>query len=92
MSTVLTKPPGFDPRTTYELRRSRTDRPCDDYPQSSAIVIRKGDLYVLCTEFPGGESGFADSAGHPVRLRLCMECAPRWVTEQLPAPSTLREK
>lgn len=81
---TLTKPSGFDRRTRYEFVRSSIDRPCDDYPQSSAINIRKGDLYLLCTEFPGGESGYADAAGHPVRLRLCMDCAPRWALEQMP--------
>lgn len=83
MSAVLTKPAGFDRRTRYEVVRSSIDRPCDDYPYSSVTNIRKGELYLLCTEFPGGESGFADSAGHPVRLRICMACAPRWAVEQL---------
>lgn len=81
--TVLTKPAGFDPRTRYEIVRSTIDRACDDYPYSSAINIRKGDLYLLCTEFPGGESGYADSAGHPVQLRICMDCAPAWARDQV---------
>ena len=33
--------------------------------------IRKGSDHVIATEFPGGEAGYADSAGHPVRWRIC---------------------
>ena len=83
MSTLLTKPAGLDHRTSYEIVRSNIYRPCDDYPQSDALVIKRGDPYLLCTEFPTGASGYADSAGHPVRLHVCMDCAPRWVVEQV---------
>lgn len=32
--------------------------------------IELGTTYVLATEFPGGEAGYADYAGHPVRMRV----------------------
>ena len=41
-------------------------------------VIKPGELYVEHTEFPGGESGYADTAGHPVRMAECRECAERY--------------
>lgn len=34
-------------------------------------VIEKGAEHVVVTEFPGDEAGFADLAGHPVRMRMC---------------------
>ena len=39
-------------------------------------VIRPGNRYLVHTEFPGDDGGgFADSAGHPVRLVECAKCA-----------------
>lgn len=32
--------------------------------------IAVGEQHVVATEFPGGEAGYADGAGHPVRLRV----------------------
>lgn len=60
--------------TTYRERivRARRARRCDDRG-----TIAAGELYLLCTEYPGGDSGYADSAGHPVRMRICQRCAPR---------------
>ncbi len=40
--------------------------------------IKQGDLYLEHKEFPGGEAGFADAAGHPVRLAECRACAERY--------------
>lgn len=37
--------------------------------------ILPGDVYMELTELPGGESGHADSAGHPVRMAVCASCA-----------------
>lgn len=37
--------------------------------------IRKGDPYLEHIEFPGGESGYATSAGRPVRMAECAACA-----------------
>lgn len=33
-------------------------------------AIEVGETYTIATEFPGGEAGYADFAGHPVRFRL----------------------
>jgi hypothetical protein len=38
-------------------------------------VISPGDRYLEHVEFPGGEGGYADSAGHPVRGAECGSCA-----------------
>lgn len=57
---------------TSRVRRARKMRLCDAYP---GRPIRPGELYVEHTEYPGGESGYADSAGHPVRMAECRDCA-----------------
>jgi hypothetical protein len=62
--------------STSRVRRARKSRHCgSDYigPQ-----IKPGDLYIEHTEFPGGESGYADAAGHPVRMAECRDCAERY--------------
>ncbi|PJE24754.1 MAG: hypothetical protein CK431_04475 [Mycobacterium sp.] len=41
-------------------------------------VIQPGELYIEWTEFPGGEAGYADMAGHPVRMAECRSCAERY--------------
>ena len=82
MTMKLTAPAGCDSKVTYEIRAARKEYRCDGYPASHATVIKVGELHLLCTEFPGGESGYADDAGKPVRLRLCMADAPLWVNEQ----------
>ena len=33
--------------------------------------IKRGSEHVIATEYPGGEAGYADSAGRPVRWRIC---------------------
>jgi len=33
-------------------------------------LIVPGEQYVVATEFPGGEAGYADAAGHPVRMAV----------------------
>lgn len=35
--------------------------------------IPVGTVHVVVTEFPGGEAGYADYAGHPVRMRVHAE-------------------
>lgn len=40
--------------------------------------IRAGQAYLVHTEFPGGDSGYADAAGHPVRMSECGDCARRY--------------
>jgi hypothetical protein len=39
------------------------------------FAIKPGDTYWRHTEFPGGDAGYADSAGHPVSMRECQPCA-----------------
>lgn len=34
------------------------------------LPIKVGTAYVLATEFPGGEAGYADYAGRPVRFTV----------------------
>ena len=36
--------------------------------------IQPGEVYLEAVEFPGGESGYATTAGHPVRMRVCAGC------------------
>lgn len=51
--------------------------------------IQRGELYVEHTEFPGGESGYADAAGHPVRMAECRACAERYGRGNLIAAAEL---
>ena len=57
---------GHFPNATQRHQRARKVYVCDWCQE--AIV--KGSVYVLATEFPGGEAGYADSAGHPVSWRI----------------------
>lgn len=67
-----------DSRSTQTYREqiltARKSRTCD----SAGCVerIEPGDQYLLAKEYPGGESGYADAAGKPIRLHLCRKCAP----------------
>lgn len=40
--------------------------------------IRPGETYLEHTEFPGGDSGYADAVGHPFRAGECADCARRY--------------
>lgn len=40
-------------------------------------AIPAGASHIVCKEFPGGEAGYADAAGHPVRMRI-HDAAPCW--------------
>ncbi|MCZ4557933.1 hypothetical protein O4215_20440 [Rhodococcus maanshanensis] len=40
--------------------------------------IQPGEVYLEHTEFPGGDAGYADAAGHPVRMAECADCARRY--------------
>lgn len=61
--------------TTSRVRRARKRHPgCGGHCRA----IQPGELYVEHTEFPGGESGYADGAGHPVRSAECADCAKRY--------------
>lgn len=63
--------------TTAKVRRARKPRraECGGYHGHD---IAAGELYIEHTEFPGGESGYADTAGHPVRMSECRSCAERY--------------
>ncbi len=54
-------------------RKSRKPRKC-----SCGNRIGIGDMYVEHTTFPGDDSGYADDAGHPVRIAECRPCAERY--------------
>lgn len=41
-------------------------------------TIQPGEYYLVHKEFPGGDAGYADSAGHPVRMAECSDCALRY--------------
>ena len=65
-------PPFVEPPCTRVVRRvART-------PRNGCHPIKPGDAYLEWTEFPGGEAGYADYAGHPVRMAECGECARRY--------------
>jgi hypothetical protein len=53
-------------RSEERHRKAARDHRC----QWCGKAIPKGSEYVVATEFPGGESGYADTAGHPVRMRI----------------------
>lgn len=59
--------------TTARRRVARRPRTC-----GSGHPIPAGAAYLLWTEFPGGEAGYADAAGHPVQMSECAECATRY--------------
>lgn len=59
---------------TERLVTARKRHQCEDYPPTTH-TIKPGEQYVIATEYPGGESGYADDAGHPVRIKLCTACA-----------------
>lgn len=62
--------------TTARPRTARKPHHCIScYPLRLTIAI--GDRYLEIKEFPGGESGYADSAKHPVRAAECEVCARR---------------
>lgn len=62
--------------TTATPRVARKPRHCIScYPLRWTIAV--GEHYLEIKEFPGGESGYADSAKHPVRAAVCEVCARR---------------
>lgn len=60
--------------TTVRRRVARKPRPCPGCDR----IIAPGATYLEHTEFPGGEAGWADAAGHPVRMSECADCATRY--------------
>lgn len=74
--------------STKTVRRvARTNRRCrwGDCHRS----IRVGEPYLHFVEFPGGESGYADYAGHPVSMDICHMCAKDGPDEGLLVPAGL---
>ena len=63
---------------TVRLRRARKHHKC---PCERAI--QPGEQYLEHKEFPGGKAGYADEAGHPVRVAECYRCAVRHGRESL---------
>lgn len=59
--------------TATVVRTARRAYYCGGCAKGTAI--QPGDRHLEHTEYPGGESGYADSAGHPVRMRECAPCA-----------------
>lgn len=49
---------------------ARRPHRCDYYVRC-VDGIRQGDRYLVATEYPGHDVGWADAAGHPVRWKLC---------------------
>jgi len=66
--------------SAIRLCRARKSYWCDS---CAARCIKPGQQYLLGTVFPGDDSGLADTAGHPVRLRECFECAERYGRDDL---------
>ncbi|MBB3752680.1 hypothetical protein FHT44_005192 [Mycolicibacterium sp. BK634] len=48
-------------------------------------------MYIEHTIFPGADSGYADTAGHPVRMAECRGCAERYGRGHLIASRELHE-
>src|SRR5690349_20563113 len=65
-------------RVTTRRRVARTSRPCGSCPEYARI--QPGDVYLEHTAFPGpgDDAGYATTAGHPVRLAECADCARRF--------------
>lgn len=45
--------------------------------------IEPGSEYVVATEYPGGDAGYADYAGHPVRMSVHAESSCHYCTERV---------
>lgn len=59
-----------------KVRRAAKTHSCEGYRcPRKPTRIKPGEHYLLCTEFPGGELGYADHAGHPIRFKYCADCA-----------------
>lgn len=40
-------------------------------------LVLAGERYLVHVELPGGDAGYADTAGHPVQMAECSRCAIR---------------
>lgn len=83
-------PPFVTPHHTRVVRRvARTPKRCSETWLFAGHPIKPGEVYLEWTEFPGGEAGYADSAGHPVRMAECADCATRYGRADLLRPPLL---
>ena len=70
----------------FTVRRRTARKP--HYAPCCRQWIKPGDVYLEHKEFPGGDAGYADNAGHPVRMPECAECARRYGRGHLLAAAT----
>jgi hypothetical protein len=71
-------------RLIVRRARKRHWADCDSYHR-----IKVGEYYLEGASMPGDDLGYADYAGHPVRLRECRACAERYGRGHLfPTPSS----
>lgn len=87
--------------SSEQERSPESDAPCRKGDRSQARHVRarkdhrcewcgkpipKGSDHVVATEFPGGDAGYADAAGHPVRMRIHGEPPCHYHGETRPLP------
>ena len=60
------------------ITRRRVARKAHACGWGTCRTIQPGEVYLEHVEYPGGEAGYADAAGHPVRLAECPDCANRY--------------
>jgi hypothetical protein len=60
--------------------RRRVARTCHECSWGRCRIIHSGETYLEHKSFPGAgdDAGWATSAGHPVRLAECSDCAIRY--------------
>lgn len=49
----------------------------------SCRTIQPGEAYLIHTTFPGDDSGYATTAGHPIKIAECSDCATRYGRAEL---------
>jgi hypothetical protein len=65
----------FDPALFYRRRTARKQHVCQWGSCPHDRTIQPGEAYFVLTEYPGGESGYADYARRPTRMNICGRCA-----------------
>ena len=61
---------------TTRVRTARKPHSC-----INSHRIAPGEVYLEHKEFPGADTGYADTAGHPVRMAECSACASRRIQD-----------
>lgn len=59
-----------EPHYRERIVTARRPHRCNNYPRC-VDGIKQGERYLLATEYPGNDAGYAATAGHPVRWKLC---------------------